>query len=348
MIKLPGLIDPHVHLRTPGQTHKEDFLSGTSAALAGGFTTIIDMPNNTIPITTEKLLLEKQEIAKGQVVCDLGFHFGSLGENFEEFSKVQDKVYGIKIYLNVTTGNFIVDENVFRNICVAWPKNKPVLVHAEADVLELIINIGSETGQRLHICHVSSEKELTLIMKAKENGANITCGVTPHHLFLSVDDEEKLGSFGKMKPSLKSPTDQQFLWNNLKYVDIVESDHAPHTFEEKSSNPPPFGVPGLETTLPLLLTAVHDGKLTITEIKRLCHDGAAKIFGINEDSQTYVEVDENEKWELKNENFFTKCRWSPFDGWKMKGRVKSVTLRGSKVFENGKILAEPGFGKVIS
>lgn len=347
MIKLPGLIDPHVHLRTPGQSYKEDFYTGTAAALAGGFTAIIDMPNNTIPITTENLLLEKQKIAESQIVCDVGFHFGSLGENFEEFEKVQEKVLGIKIYLNQTTGNYIVDEKVFQNICMRWPKGKPVLVHAEADVLESIITIGKKADQRLHICHVSSETELKIIIQAKEKGLNVTCGVTPHHLFLTEDDAKKLGPYGHMKPSLKSKSDVDFLWSNLKAIDVVESDHAPHTKDEKESDNPPYGVPGLETTLPLLLTAMTEGKMTLEEIIDKCYTKPKEIFHLPDQPDTFIDVDESEEWVIKNENLFTKCKWSPFDGWKIKGRVKSVTIRGTKVFEDGKVIAEPGFGKVV-
>src|SRR6185369_9320722 len=200
MITLPGLIDPHVHLRTPGQTHKEDFATGTLAALAGGFTTIIDMPNNVDPITTLEKLKEKQGIAAETTFCDIGFHFGSLGGNSDEFSKVQNDVLGLKIYLNQTTGNYIVTPEIFANICKAWPVGKPILVHAEQDVLEEILKIGNETKQRIHVCHISSEKELQIIMDAKSKGYKVTCGVTPHHLFLTETDGEKLGSFGKMKP----------------------------------------------------------------------------------------------------------------------------------------------------
>lgn len=347
MITLPGLIDPHVHLRTPGQTYKEDFATGTAAALAGGFTTIIDMPNNSDPITTVEKLKEKQQLAAATALCDIGFHFGSLGENFEEFSKVQKDILGLKIYLNQTTGNYIVTPEVFSNICKAWPSDKPILVHAEADVLEEILKIGHETQQKIHVCHISSEKELQIIIDAKSNGFEVTCGVTPHHLFLTENDVDKLGPFGKMKPTLKSQNDVDFLWKNLDTIDIVESDHAPHTLEEKKSNNPPFGVPGLETTLPLLLTAVSEGKLTIEDIKRLCHDNAAKIFALPTDPETSVEVDETEEWTLENEKLLTKCKWSPFNGWKMKGKVKRVTIRGTKVFEDDTILAKPGFGKII-
>ena len=136
MITLPGLIDPHVHLREPGGTQKEDFLTATSAALAGGFTTILDMPNNTTPTTTLERLYAKQKLAQEKILCDVGFHFGSLGDNLSEFEKVQNKVLGLKLYINETTGNFIIDLNLLEQICSAWPKNHPILLHAEENILE--------------------------------------------------------------------------------------------------------------------------------------------------------------------------------------------------------------------
>lgn len=347
MITLPGLIDPHVHFRTPGQTAKEDFTTGTQAALAGGFTTVIDMPNNATPITTLTLLKEKQKLAKEQAVCDIGFHFGSLGENFDEFAKVQDGVMGMKIYLNQTTGGFIVDDKVFAKICEAWPKNLPILLHAEADVIEQMIEIGHNAGQKLHICHVSSEAELQTIITAKQKGYAVTCGVTPHHLFLNAEQGAALGPFGMMKPVLKPKKDVDFLWSHLKDIDLIESDHAPHTLEEKQSGTPPFGVPGLETTLGLLLTAVSENKLEIADITRLCHDGAAKIFNILTDPDTKVEVDETEIWTVENAKLFTKCKWAPFSGRKFTGKVKRVFIREIKVYEDGTILVKPGFGKVL-
>jgi dihydroorotase (multifunctional complex type) len=344
---LPGLIDPHVHLRDPGQTHKEDFTRGTAAALAGGYTAIIDMPNNLSPIISEAKLDEKIQSAKDKIMCDVGFHFGSLGNNFDEFEKVKSKINGLKIYLNQTTGNFIVDEKVFRSICNAWKLDKPILVHAEENVLESIINIANRAKRQLHVCHVSSEKELEIIINAKTNRARVTCGVTPHHLFLTRDDELNIGNFAKMKPSLKSKKNVNFLWDNLKHIDCIESDHAPHTKEEKESENPPFGIPGLETTLPLLLTAMNDGKITKEEIIEKCFSNPKKIFNLPDQPDTYVDVDETEEWTIRNENLYTKCKWTPFDGWRVKGKVKRVTIRGTKVFEDGKILATLGFGEII-
>jgi len=346
MITLPGLIDVHVHLRDPGQTYKEDFYTGSCAALAGGFTTIIDMPNNKEPITTMKRLQEKIKEAKKKIVCDIGFYFGSLGNNLKEFKKVQKSVFGLKIYLNQTTGDYIVDEKAFAKICSAWPKKLPILLHAEANVIEPIIKISHNTGQRIHICHVSTKKELQTIIRAKEKSYKLTCGITPHHLFLSRGMADKLGSFGSMKPEIEKGY-REFLWKNLKYVDVIESDHAPHTIEEKKSNKPPFGVPGLETTLPLLLTAVSQRRLSINQLIELCFENPKKIFNIKTDKKTYIEVDEKESYTIENKNLKTKCGWSPFQGWKVKGKVKRVFIRGKKVFENGEILVQPGFGKYV-
>lgn len=343
---LPGLIDIHVHLRDPGQTHKEDFYTGTSSALAGGFSTVLDMPNNPIPITTEERLEEKIKTAREKIVCNTGFYFGSLGDNFEEFPNVQDKVFGLKLYLNVTTGNFLIDVKKFEQICNNWPKKKPILLHAEEDIIEEIMAVVRRTRNRIHICHVSSTFELQTIMRAKEEGLPVTCGVTPHHLFLTRDDEAYLGSFALMKPRLKTKADKEFLWNNINAIDIVESDHAPHTKKEKESEKEYFGVPGLETTLPLLLQAEKEGKISRDTIIRMLFNNPAQLFRIPTDADTKVEIDDS-PFEIDNKHLKTKCAWSPFHGWKARGKVQRVFLRGEKVFEGGEILVNPGFANVI-
>jgi dihydroorotase len=345
-ITLPGLIDPHVHLRDPGQTHKEDFLTGTSAALAGGFTTVLDMPNNAEPITTLARLEAKIASARQQAVSDIGFHFGTLGDNFDEFPKVSDKVKGLKIYLNVTTGGFIIDKSKLLEIYQAWPSDKPILLHAEEDVSDLVEATLKAAPKRSHLCHLSSRAELEFIIRAKDAGLPITCGVTPHHLFLTDKDADRLGPYGYMKPFLKPQADQDFLWSHLDYIDIVESDHAPHTKAEKDSNKPPFGVPGLETTLPLLLTAQAEGRLTQDRLLELLYSNSAAIFDIKGDDSTAVEVDMSE-YEIKNEELLTKAGWSPFAGRRVIGKVKKVTLHGDTAFENGQVLAKPGSGRIL-
>jgi len=346
MIKLPGLIDVHVHLRDPGQTEKEDFFTGTSAALAGGFTTVLDMPNNKIPIITLDLLKEKIKEAKKKTVCNIGFYAGTIGNNLKELSLMEPYVFGLKLYFNQTTGNFIINKKNLKKIFLSWKSNKPILVHAEEDVLPDVLKVAEKMRKRLHICHVSTEFELKIIIKAKKQGLPITCGVTPHHLFLSRKDADKLGPFGLMKPEIDKGY-KEFLWNNLKYIDVIESDHAPHTIEEKKSDHPPFGVPGLETTLPLLMTAVSEKKLSINRLIELCFENPKRIFNIKTDKNTWVEIDEKEEYIIDNKNLKTKCGWSPFNGWKVKGKIKRVFIRGKKVFENGKSLVKLDSGKII-
>ncbi len=346
-IKLPGLIDPHVHLRDPGQTQKEDFLSGTSAALAGGYVAVLDMPNNLEPITSLERLEAKIKIAQERVVSDIGFHFGTLGDNFDQFPKVIDKVMGLKIYLNVTTGNFIIDGEKLLAIYEAWPEQKPILLHAEDDVSDAVNKALKATKKRTHICHVSSQAELLFVMKAKDAGLPISCGVTPHHLFLTDEDAAKLGPFAHMKPYLKTRADQAFLWQHLDYVDIIESDHAPHTKAEKEGVHPPFGGPGLETTLPLMLTAQAEGKISRQHLNEKLHTNPARIFNVKTDGNTYIEVDMSER-EIKNQDLLSKAGWSPFAGRKVIGKVIKVVLRGTSVYENGKVLASPGSGQILA
>lgn len=214
-------------------------------------------------------------------------------------------------------------------------------------MLNVVIELVRKLGNKVHICHISTASDLKQIIKAKNEGLPISCGVAPHHLFLTQNDVKRLGAFGQMKPPLQSKKDQNFLWKNLKFIDVVESDHAPHTVEEKRGEVPPFGVPGLETTLPLLLTAVSEKRLTIDEIIRLCHISPAKIFNIKTNPETKIVVNLNSSFIIHHSSLFTKCKWSPFAGWKVKGKVKRVFIRGKKVFENGKVLAKPGFGKII-
>ena len=358
-IILPGLIDPHVHLRDPGQTEKEDFYTGTCAALAGGFTTIIDMPNNKVPITTAERLNEKIKIAKEKIVCNVGFYFGSLGDNLNEFGKVKDKALGLKLYLNETSGNFTIDKNLLEKTFAAWSQSimlhstiantiKPILVHAEEKMVEDVINVVKKIKTPTHFCHISTKFELKMILTAKEQGLPITCGITPHHLFLTENDAKRLGPYDKMKPPLRSKKDVEFLWKNINLIDVIESDHAPHTIEEKNSDTPPFGVPGLETTLPLLLTAVSKNWLIIDDIVRLCFKNPSKIFHIKSDAETKIEINTHKSYIINPKSLFTKCKWSPFDEWRVKGKVQRVWIRGKKVFEDGKVLVKPGFGKVIA
>jgi dihydroorotase-like cyclic amidohydrolase len=344
IIRLPGLIDVHVHLRDPGQTDKEDFTTGTSAALAGGFTTIVDMPNNATPITTLERLKEKRGIASEKTVSDIGFHYGSLGDNLDSFENAAKYSIGLKLYLNNTTGGYLLDAKHLREIYAAWPKESVVLLHVEEDVIDIAIESLQGLDRPVHVCHMPSRAILEKIIAAKRAGLPVTCGVCPHHLFLTTDDLDRLGVYGDMLPSLKTKQDQQYLWEHLDDIDIFESDHAPHTKAEKEAGA--HGVPGLETTLPLLLTAEKQGKITHEQIIEKCFTAPARIFNIPTYDDTYIEVDLDE-YIIKNEDLLTKCGWSPFTGQTVNGKVKKVYIRGELVFDDGKVIAKPGSGRVL-
>lgn len=344
IIRLPGLIDIHVHLRDPGQTHKEDFTTGTSAALAGGFTTVVDMPNNAEPITSPERLRSKIEAARGKTVSDIGFHYGSLGDNLDTFKEAAKSAVGLKLYLNRTTGGYLLDAKHLKKIYAAWPRGKVVLLHAEEDAIDIAIESMKDTKRPIHVCHVPGREVLEKIIAAKKAGFPVTCGACPHHLFLEQSDIKKIGSYGQMLPSLKTKADQEYLWENLNYIDVFESDHAPHTHQEKSDGA--HGVPGLETTLPLLLTAKQQGRITLEQIIDKCHTAPASIFGLKPADNTYVEI-EMANYTIKNEDLHTKCGWSPFAGRVVSGKVVKTVLRGKTVYENGKVLAKPGSGRVL-
>jgi dihydroorotase-like cyclic amidohydrolase len=348
ILTLPGLIDPHVHLRDPGQTEKEDFYTGTLAALAGGYTTVLDMPNNIAPIFSAKELRKKKRIAAEKIVCDVGFYLGTMGDNLDELQKARALgVYGLKVYLNQTTGGFILDSKRLEQIYTSWPTELPILLHAEEETFETALAVVKKLRRKTHLCHLSTKYELEKVIEAKQSGLPVTCGVTPHHLFLNESDEKYLGPYGKMRPPLRSKKDVAFLWKHLAAIDCIESDHAPHTAAEKESDTPPNGIPGLETTVPLLLTAVAEGRLEMHDVIRLCHDEPAKIFNVRQGKGTYIEIDLAATGTIMNKSQHSKAGRTPFHGWKTQGNVRSVFIRGRQVYKNGKLLVLPGFGSVI-
>lgn len=348
IIRLPGLIDPHVHLREPGATQKEDFETGTKAAIAGGYTVVLDMPNNPIPTVTPEALQQKMDLAKGRIFADAGFHFGASRESVQYFDEVAGKVFGLKLYMNHTTGELLIeDETLLEQIFSVWTTQKPILVHAESATLQKAISLAEKYQKRLHVCHVSLKEEVEIIKSAKEKGLDLSCEATCHHLFLTSEDVKRLGPYGMMKPPLASKEDADALWRAVGdgTIDMIGSDHAPHTKEEKMSEKIPNGVPGLETTLPLLLTAVNEGKLTIERVIELTSTNPRKVFNIHEQEDTYAEVDMDEEYLISNDNLQTKCKWTPFEGMKVTGKVKKVVLRGQLVYGGQNIFGP--FGQVL-
>jgi carbamoyl-phosphate synthase/aspartate carbamoyltransferase/dihydroorotase len=212
----------------------------------------------------------------------------------------------------------------------------------------------------IHIAHISLREEILLIKAAKEKGIKVTCEVCPHHLFMvsQVSDEErgkrrpepaegKKEGMLEVRPRLATQNDVDALWDNLDVIDCFATDHAPHTLAEKASDNPPPGFPGLETALPLLLTAVREGRLTINHLLEKMYTNPKRIFHLPDQPDTWVEVDEHAEYEIRAAEQFTRCGWTPFEGWKVKGRVRRVTLRGKAAFADGKILVQPGYGENI-
>lgn len=340
--RFPGFIDIHVHLREPGATQKEDFLTGSKAAIVGGFTFIIDMPNNPIPTFSLEALEEKIKLSK-KAVCEIGFHFGTNGKNLDQFKKAysHSKVFGLKVYLNHTTGDFLIDDlEVLDAIFAAWQSEKPILVHAEGEKITQCIALAKKYNRHLHICHISQKEEVEMVKKAKKAKLKVTAGVTPHHLFLTDADVAELGPYAMMKPPLGTQKNQNVLWQGILdgTIDLVESDHAPHTKLEKLAEKPAFGVPGLETTLALLFKAAHDKKITEKDIVKLLFDNPKKIFNLPEQKNTYIELGPEKSYRVGENGYQTRSGWSPFDKWEVYGKVENVILHGKKIMNRGKIL----------
>lgn len=369
-LRLPGLIDAHVHLREPGYTYKEDFFSGTAAALAGGVTTVLDMPNTNPPTATPDDWRDKARLAAAKAVCDVGLFVGATNTHADAYLPVAVHACGLKIYVSDTFGSLRIDTlALMHRIFRTWAETSaavggyrvalgaqglgPIAVHAEELMLPVCLALAQIYNVPLHIVHVSRRSEIELIAAAKERGHTVTCEVTPHHLLLSTDDLPRLGARGDMRPRLATPDDVAALWEHLPYIDIFATDHAPHTLAEKGygagsapANPPP-GVPGVETMLPLLLTAVHAGRLSLEDVLARCVTNPKRIYGLPDQPNTHIEVEVDAPYTLEDEAMRTRPGWTPFAGMNVYGRVEQVVLRGQVVFDQGQLLAAPGSGDIL-
>ncbi len=346
MLVLPGLIDPHVHLREPGDTYKEDFASGGRAAIAGGFTTVIDMPNNALPTITKARLDEKIALARKKALCDVMFHFGGTDDNFNEVQ--QANPHSLKLYLGHTTGNLVLKNPAsLERHFTEFPSSRPIVLHAcdhsedeEANLaktystIEGAVALATKLGRRIHIAHASTGKE---IMIAKRY-SRCTVEVAPHYLFLSSSLREQLGPFAKVYPPLRSEQKRIGLWSALEKVDCIATDHAPHTPEDKENGC--AGFPGLETSLALMLHGCNQGLLDKIWVVERMSERVAAAFNIQEKGKLKVGfvgdvtiVDPNKEWVVDSSYMESKCKWSPFDKMKLKGKVHSVVKSGNLVYQ---------------
>ncbi len=374
---LSGLIDAHVHFRQPGATKKEDFRTGSRAAIAGGVTTVFDMPNNDPPTVNLKNLEAKRKLINGISFCDYGFYIGAQKEYLDELALTRNTA-GIKVYMGSSTGGLLLDdqkslERIFR--CA-----KLIVIHAEdekfiqknvqkyqaiqgsekhglirsasaaKEAVKKALHLAKKFNTRLHIAHVSTKEELEVIKKFQSE--RISFEVCPHHLFLTEEDYFTQGHFMKVNPPLRFKKDLEALWEALasRLVDIIATDHAPHLKKEKeqSYELAPAGVPGLETMLPLLLDAVNKSRLNLRDVARLTSANPARLFALKNKGfiakgfdADLVVVDMELEREVQNENLHTKCGWSPFNGWKLKGWPLMTFLRGEMVMQDGKVSGRP-------
>lgn len=347
LLVLPGVIDVHTHMRDPGLSHKEDFETGSMACAKGGVTTFIDMPN-TVPNTiTEEILKAKEENSKDRSYVDYGFHFGgSRSDNSLEIKKVKNRVASTKIFLNMSTGDMLVEED--KTLENLFKESKIVSVHAEEEMVERAIDLARKFRKPLYLCHLSKKSEVELLRAAKKEGLYVYGEVAPHHLFLN---ETQANNLLMMKPELKSLEDNQALWEGLKdgTIDTIGTDHAPHTLEEKN-NKVTFGIPGVENSLELMLKEIN-GKIDLEILQKVMCENPAKIFGIKGKGKIlegydadFVMIDLKRKEEIKNEDVVSKCGWTPYNGMTTGGKVVSTFVRGNLVYNGNEFMNKKGRG----
>jgi len=379
---IPGMIDDQVHFREPGLTHKETILTGSKAAVAGGITSYFEMPNTNPQTTTQTLFEEKRQIANNNSFANFAFMFGGTNDNLEEIKKISPKITpALKLFLGSSTGNMLVDdENVLEQIF----KHSPLIIAAHCEDEATIkhnlqqaistygedipisehpnirseeacylssskaIKLAEKTGARLHVFHLSTAKEMNLFGNKKPlNKKQITAEVCIHHLWFSDQDYQEKGTFIKWNPAVKTKKDQDALWKalNSDKIDVIATDHAPHTKEEKQQKytKAPSGGPLVQHALPALFEAYHQGKIPVEKIVQKTAHNPAQLFDVEKRGfikegyfADLVLVNPNEPWSVNQDNIFYKCGWSPFYGNSFRSRITHTFVNGNLVYKNFK------------
>ncbi|MGQ9623790.1 MAG: dihydroorotase [Candidatus Bathycorpusculaceae bacterium] len=393
LLVLPGLIDAHTHLRDEGKARKEDFYTGTAAAAAGGIATVLDMPNNEPVTMSAEALKNRMKVAEGKILVNVGF-FSEFPKNMKEIREiVAEGAVAFKLFMAEQMGGLnIDDDDAMQKAFETVNKLKvPVAVHAEdkallekaksqlksssrddieafleahserieEEAVKRLLSIVRRAGVHLHFCHVSTKEGLNAIIAGKESGMRITCETTPHHLLLTVDDLKKMGTLALTMPPVREKHHSEALRKGILngWVDILGSDHAPHTFEEKKAKSVwdvKVGIPGLETMLPLMLTMVKNKKLSIADLVRLLAEKPAEIFSLegkgyikSGNDADLVVVDLKRRFKIDSSKFHSKAKYSPFDGGSVEGKPVKTFVNGKLIMDEEEIVADAGSGKIV-
>ena len=371
---MPGVIDPHVHFREPGATWKETLESGSKAAVAGGVTSFFDMPNTKPSATTRETIAEKKRIAKETSLANYNFFIGATTDNLDELKAIEN-VPGIKIFVGSSTGTLLVDqEDDLRKIftetsaIISVHSEKESIIKANKDIYKdstnpldhprirsveaavqctkMLLQLAHDTKRRLHICHLTTEEEMQMIAKARKD-TPVTTEVSPQHLFLyGPDIYQKIGNFAVINPPIREKRHADALWQGLKsgVIDCIATDHAPHTIEEKLQDysKAPSGMPGVETSLQLMLNMVAQKRCTMSDIVRWMCEAPAKIYGIPYKGAIQIGydadlvlVDLNAKRTIQSDKQHTMCKWSAFDGWETQGAPIATMVNGRLAYREG-------------
>lgn len=374
---LPGVIDPQVHFREPGLEHKEDLFTASCACAKGGVTSFLEMPNTRPLTTTQEALDDKLQRASEKSLVNYGFFIGATGENPQEILLAKPTP-GIKIFMGSMHGQLLVDQETTLEAIFAQG-HRLIAVHAEDQArinqrrlefagiddpaihsqiqdnqaallaTKLALKLSQKYQRRLHILHLSTAEEADLLRQEKPSW--VTAEVTPQHLLLNTSAYHKIGTLAQMNPPLRSPHDNQVLWQALRdgVIDFIATDHAPHTLAEKAQPYPnsPSGMPGVETSLALMLTAAMEGKCTVAQVVNWMSKAVALAYGIPNKGAIapgydadLVLVDLQTYRPVLREELLTKSRWSPFEGWSLTGWAVTTIVGGQIVYDKGKLNTE--------